>query len=93
MSNSHPSAARRLDGTLIAAAIRAELRSGGRGLHDRAPAVRPALDIVLVGDDPASDIYVRNKEQAAQEAGLAVDVHRLPASTSARRCSWRSSPR
>jgi methylenetetrahydrofolate dehydrogenase (NADP+) / methenyltetrahydrofolate cyclohydrolase len=73
--------ARRLDGVAIAAAIRAEV----------APAVaafalargrRPGLDIVLVGDDPASQIYVRNKERAGAEAGLAVNIHRLDVSTS-----------
>ena len=42
----------------------------------------PALDIVLVGDDPASQVYVRNKERAGAEAGLRVTVHRLPATTS-----------
>jgi methylenetetrahydrofolate dehydrogenase (NADP+)/methenyltetrahydrofolate cyclohydrolase len=38
---------------------------------------RPALHIVLVGEDPASQIYVRNKERAGTEAGLLVRVHRL----------------
>jgi methylenetetrahydrofolate dehydrogenase (NADP+)/methenyltetrahydrofolate cyclohydrolase len=44
----------------------------------------PALAIVLVGGDPASQIYVRNKERAGREAGLTVDVRRLPAETSTR---------
>jgi len=38
----------------------------------------PALSILLVGDDPASQVYVRNKERAGGEAGLAVTIHRLP---------------
>jgi methylenetetrahydrofolate dehydrogenase (NADP+)/methenyltetrahydrofolate cyclohydrolase len=38
------------------------------------------LHVVLAGDDPASAVYVRNKEKAAAEAGFAGDVHRLPAS-------------
>ena len=42
----------------------------------------PALDIVLAGDDPASQIYVRNKERAGAEAGLAVTIHRLPPTAS-----------
>jgi len=70
--------ARRLDGTAAAAAIRAALvpqvaeftRLAGRA---------PALHIVLAGDDPASQVYVRNKERAGREAGLDVVVHRLPA--------------
>src|SRR5690606_32577921 len=35
----------------------------------------------LVGDDPASAVYVRNKERACREAGIAGTVHRLPAET------------
>ncbi len=74
--------ARRLDGAAVAAAIRSEV--GPRVNEFRARAGRPpALEIVLVGDDPASQIYVRNKERAGAETGLRVAVHRLPASTSA----------
>ena len=40
---------------------------------------RPGLAVVLVGDDPASAVYVRNKDRAAQSAGLAVQTIRLPA--------------
>ena len=42
----------------------------------------PGLALVLAGDDPASAIYVRSKEKSAAESGIAVHVHRLPASTS-----------
>lgn len=42
----------------------------------------PALHIVLVGDDPASHVYVRSKERTGAAAGLSVIVHRLDASTS-----------
>ncbi len=41
----------------------------------------PGLAVVLVGDDPASAVYVRNKERAAQEVGFHSEVHRLPAET------------
>src|SRR5437870_3074821 len=41
----------------------------------------PALSIVLAGDDPASHIYVRNKQKAGTETGLTVTIHRLPADT------------
>jgi len=72
--------ARRLDGAALAATIRAELVP--KVAQFRARVGRPpALDIVLVGDDPASHIYVRNKERAGSETGLAVTVHRLPATT------------
>jgi methylenetetrahydrofolate dehydrogenase (NADP+)/methenyltetrahydrofolate cyclohydrolase len=73
--------ARRLDGAALAAAIRAELTP--EVARFRATAGRPpGLDIVLAGDDPASQIYVRNKERAGGDAGLAVTVHRLPATAS-----------
>jgi methylenetetrahydrofolate dehydrogenase (NADP+) / methenyltetrahydrofolate cyclohydrolase len=42
----------------------------------------PGLHVVLVGEDPASAVYVRNKEKAALEVGIAGRIHRLPASTS-----------
>lgn len=41
--------------------------------------VRPGLAVVLVGDDPASAVYVRNKKKACDTAGLYVDDHTLPA--------------
>jgi methylenetetrahydrofolate dehydrogenase (NADP+)/methenyltetrahydrofolate cyclohydrolase len=41
----------------------------------------PGLAVVLVGDDPASDIYVRSKGRATQEAGMVGEEHRLPAET------------
>lgn len=67
-----------MNGTEVARAIREEVRPGVAAFaaaHGRSP----ALHIVLVGDDPASHIYVRNKERAGTEAGLIVRVHRLPA--------------
>ena len=39
----------------------------------------PGLGIVLVGEDPSSEIYVRNKVRAGSESGLWVDLQRLPA--------------
>ena len=72
--------ARRLDGAAAAAAIRAEL-SGVVAALTRAHGRPPALSIVLVGDDPASQVYVRNKERAGAESGLSVTVHRLPATS------------
>ena len=40
--------------------------------------VTPKLSVVLAGDDPASAVYVRNKDRACREAGIASDVVRLP---------------
>ena len=71
--------ARRLDGAALAAAIRAELTPEVAQFRARSGR-QPGLDIVLAGDDPASQIYVRNKERAGAEAGLAVTIHRLPSS-------------
>ncbi|MEK3730868.1 MULTISPECIES: bifunctional methylenetetrahydrofolate dehydrogenase/methenyltetrahydrofolate cyclohydrolase FolD [Paenibacillus] len=41
--------------------------------------VRPGLAVILVGDDPASHVYVRNKEKACHDLGFYSEVHRLPA--------------
>jgi methylenetetrahydrofolate dehydrogenase (NADP+)/methenyltetrahydrofolate cyclohydrolase len=71
-------AARRLDGVATAAAIRAELAPLVAGFS-AAAGRPPSLAIVLAGDDPASQVYVRNKERAGTETGLDVQVHRLPA--------------
>ena len=69
--------ARKLDGVATAAAIRAELAAKVRAFTAAAGRA-PALHILLVGDDPGSQVYVRNKEKAGREAGLEVTVHRLP---------------
>jgi methylenetetrahydrofolate dehydrogenase (NADP+)/methenyltetrahydrofolate cyclohydrolase len=75
--------ARLLDGVAAAAAIRSELIPQVAAFRARAGRP-PALDIVLVGDDPASEIYVRNKHKAGTEAGLVVTIHqRLAGSTGA----------
>ena len=70
--------ARRLDGVATAAAIRQTLAPEVAAFTKRTGRP-PALHIVLAGDDPASHIYVRNKERAGSDAGLAVAVHRLAA--------------
>jgi methylenetetrahydrofolate dehydrogenase (NADP+)/methenyltetrahydrofolate cyclohydrolase len=68
-----------LDGKAIAARVRAEVKSAVDALAARG--VVPALHVVLVGEDPASAQYVRNKERAAAEVGLRGTTHRLPADT------------
>ena len=73
--------ARLLDGTAIAA----EIRAGAIPLVEAftARAGRPpGLGIVLVGNNPASEVYVRNKVKAGSDAGLWVDLQRLPAAAS-----------
>jgi len=70
-----------LDGVAVASAIRSELAPRVAAFLIQRKR-RPGLHIVLVGDDPASHIYVRNKERAGTDAGLSVQVHRLAASAS-----------
>src|SRR5258705_3808340 len=73
--------ARLLDGTRIAAEIRAEAIPGVQAFTARAGRP-PGLGIVLVGQNPASEVYVRNKVKAGTDAGLWVDLQRLPATAS-----------
>lgn len=68
--------ARIIDGKAVAAALRAEVTARVAGLS-----FRPGLTVVLVGDDPASAVYVRSKDRAAREAGIAAHTIRLPAAT------------
>jgi len=70
-----------LDGNAIARSIR-EAVAPDVGVFAARAGRPPALGIVLVGDDPASEIYVRNKVRAGTESGLRVDLERLPADAS-----------
>ena len=74
-------AARLLDGAAVAQQIRAEAAPAVAAFTARAGRP-PGLGIVLVGDDPASEIYVRGKLKSAGEAGLRADLERLPATAS-----------
>jgi methylenetetrahydrofolate dehydrogenase (NADP+)/methenyltetrahydrofolate cyclohydrolase len=76
--NNNRTSCRRLDGAVVATAIRESVAPDVRSFTDRAGRA-PALGIVLVGEDPASEIYVRNKMRAGQESGLVVELFRLPA--------------
>ena len=71
--------ARILDGKAIAQTVRNEVRQQVADL--RARGIIPGLAVIVVGDDPASHIYVRNKSRACQEVGIAVFDHSLPAQT------------
>ncbi|HUJ59165.1 MAG TPA: bifunctional 5,10-methylenetetrahydrofolate dehydrogenase/5,10-methenyltetrahydrofolate cyclohydrolase [Kofleriaceae bacterium] len=68
-----------IDGKAIAARVRGEVARAAAVL--RARGVAPTLAVVLVGDDPASAVYVRSKTRAAREAGVDVRDHELPATT------------
>jgi methylenetetrahydrofolate dehydrogenase (NADP+)/methenyltetrahydrofolate cyclohydrolase len=69
-----------IDGVAIASSIREEAARETARLVDRG--VRPGLAVVLVGEDPASTVYVRSKGRACDEAGMHSVTLRLPASTS-----------
>src|SRR5215470_2106310 len=77
MDAQHP--AIHIDGQAVAARLRAEVATAALAL--RARGVAPTLAVVLVGDDPASAVYVRNKTKAAREVGVDVRDHALPATT------------
>jgi methylenetetrahydrofolate dehydrogenase (NADP+)/methenyltetrahydrofolate cyclohydrolase len=70
-----------LDGVAVANQIRAELAPAVAAFTARAGRP-PGLGIVLVGDNPASGVYVRSKLKSAGEAGLRADLERLPATAS-----------
>ncbi len=65
-----------IDGKAVAAALRAALAQRVAALP-----FQPGLAVVLVGDDPASAVYVRNKDRAAASVGIAARTIRLPADT------------
>jgi methylenetetrahydrofolate dehydrogenase (NADP+) / methenyltetrahydrofolate cyclohydrolase len=69
-----------LDGSKLAETVRGEVREevvAFVGRHGRSPGIH----VVLVGEDPASQVYTRNKEKASKEVGMAGKLHVLPAST------------
>ena len=70
-----------IDGKAIAATIREELAVDVSAFH-ASSGVTPHLAAVLVGDDPASAVYVRNKQRACEKTGIASTLHRLDADTS-----------
>ena len=74
-------AAKILDGQALAAEIRAEVGTGileMQGNHE----VTPGLAAVLVGEDPASAVYVRNKRRACEEVGMFSETFEMPANSS-----------
>lgn len=72
--------ARILDGKAVAASVRAEV-AAEVAERVRSGKIAPGLAAVLVGNNPASAVYVRNKHKACREAGLASWIHQLPAET------------
>ena len=69
-----------IDGKAISAAVRAELKSETEALI-ASTGVRPGLAVIIVGEDPASQVYVRNKRRACDEIGYYSESYELPANT------------
>ena len=75
-----PARATVIDGKAFAAGLVERVAAAAARL-EAAHGVRPGLAVVIVGEDPASQIYVRNKGETTQRAGMRSDTHRLPAET------------
>lgn len=65
-----------IDGKALAASIRAEVKEEVKGLG-----MTPCLKVMIVGDDPASHLYVSLKKKAGEEVGINVDIHGFEATT------------
>jgi methylenetetrahydrofolate dehydrogenase (NADP+)/methenyltetrahydrofolate cyclohydrolase len=72
--------ARLIDGKALAQGIRERIGKDVVELQAKT-GIRPGLAAILVGDDPASKLYVKNKQKACDAAGIYVDEHKLPPST------------
>lgn len=79
MSPNTNGAATLIDGKATSQTIRDEIQTQVTAL--KAHGIAPGLAVVLVGEDPASQVYVRNKDRAAQNVGIRAETHRLPATT------------
>jgi methylenetetrahydrofolate dehydrogenase (NADP+)/methenyltetrahydrofolate cyclohydrolase len=80
LSEEEPVAARLIDGKALAQQVRERLAKQSADLLAKT-GVRPGLATILVGDDPASHLYVKNKQKASDAAGIYIDDHTLPANT------------
>lgn len=69
-----------IDGKAIAASARLDIAQRGQAFYDKT-GVRPGLAVVIVGEDPASKVYVRNKKKGCEEAGFYSEVHEMSAET------------
>jgi len=69
-----------IDGKAISAAIRAEIKESTEAFA-KEYGFRPGLAVIIVGEDPASQVYVRNKRRACEEVGFYSEAYELPAET------------
>lgn len=70
-----------MDGKALSAKVRATIREEAAALTEKT-GVRPGLAVIIVGEDPASKIYVRNKGRACEEVGFRSEIYELPENTS-----------
>ena len=68
-----------IDGKAVSAKVKEELRLKTAALKEKG--IIPGLAVILVGEDPASKVYVRNKKKGCEEAGFYSEVHEMPAET------------
>ena len=69
-----------IDGKAISAAVRGEIRENTRTFIEET-GVTPGLAVIIVGSDPASQVYVRNKRRACEEVGFYSEAYELPEET------------
>lgn len=69
----------RMDGKMVSAKVRGSILAEVNGLKEKG--VRPGLAVIIVGEDPASKVYVRNKERACEECGFYSEKYALPEET------------
>ena len=69
-----------IDGKAVTAKVREEIKNE-RADFEKETGIKPGLAVIIVGDDPASQVYVRNKGKACEEVGFYSEIHRLPAET------------
>ncbi len=71
-----------IDGKAVSASLREAMKAEVEELAEQG--ITPGLAVVLVGDDPASQVYVRNKEKSCEELGIYSEKYELPAATTQR---------
>lgn len=72
--------AKLIDGKAISAEVRAEIKAETADFVAKT-GIRPGLAVIIVGEDPASQVYVRNKKRACEEVGFYSESYELPAKT------------
>jgi methylenetetrahydrofolate dehydrogenase (NADP+)/methenyltetrahydrofolate cyclohydrolase len=80
LKKEEPVAARLIDGKALALQVRERLATESAAVLAKT-GMRPGLATILVGDDPASHLYVKSKQKACDAAGIYIDDHKLPTNT------------